>query len=189
MKEKSKYIFLDRDGVINVDAGNGYVDNWKRFRFLPGSLEALRLLRENGYKVVVVSNQAGVAKGLYSLKELHAMTRRIKRAVEAHGGKLTAVYYCPHQREDDCSCRKPKTGLFRKAKKRFGMTFRESVLVGDSMVDIAAGKALRCQTILVLSGREALSHRAEWSVKPDRVQKNLLEAVRWVLRKECGSTS
>jgi len=69
------------------------------------------------------------------------------------------------------------------------MTFRESVLVGDSMVDIAAGKALKCQTILVLSGRETLSRRAAWVVQPDRVQKNLLEAVRWVLRKECGSAS
>lgn len=177
-----KVIFLDRDGVINRERGNGYVDHWNQFRFLPGSLKALRLLNENGYKVIVVSNQAGVAKGFYSLKELTAMTKRMKQAIVMHGGRLDAVYYCPHKVEDRCSCRKPKTGLFRKAQRRFGIRFKETFVVGDSLRDIAAGKSLRCKTILVLSGREELSRRFLWDVQPDAVRKNLLEAVRWILR-------
>ena len=184
MRKASKYIFMDRDGVINVDAGNGYIDHWGKFRFLAGSLPALRLLTEKGYKVVVISNQAGIAKGFYSLKDLREMTRRMQKRIESRRGKLSAVYYCPHRREDRCPCRKPKTGLFRRAQRRFGMTFRETPVIGDSMVDIRAGKTLRCPTVLVLSGREKLSRRKVWEVQPDTVQKNLLEAVRWVLRRE-----
>ena len=180
--KKVKAIFLDRDGVINRDRGSEYVDRWDKFRFIPGSLKALRLLKEEGYRVVVISNQAGVAKGVYSLKELSLLTRRMKEKVEEAGGRLDAVYYCTHQKENRCTCRKPKTALFRRAHLRFGIPFKNAFVVGDSVRDIIAGKRLRCRTILVLSGREKLSRKREWEVQPDVVKKNLLTAVAWILK-------
>lgn len=179
--KKAQAIFLDRDGVINRDRGSDYVVHWDTFRFIPGSLKALKLLKERGYKVVVVSNQAGVAKGAYSLRELSGLTRRMKEKVKAAGGRLDAVYYCTHQKEDRCACRKPKTALFRRARLRFGISLKETCVVGDSIRDIIAGKRLHCRTILVLSGREKLSRKREWEVQPDVVKKNLLKAVEWML--------
>ena len=184
MKKRTKVVFLDRDGVINREREGRTIDSWGEFRFVPGSLKALRLLKENKYRVIVVSNQAGVAKGLYSMKDLQAMTKRIKRTVQKHGGRLDAVYYCPHLPEDRCSCRKPKTGLFRKAKRKFKIQFPATTMIGDSVRDILAAKTLGCQTILVLSGRETLSRRRLWKVQPDTVKKNLLDAVRWMLKQE-----
>lgn len=183
MKE-TKVVFLDRDGVINRDRGSASIDNWKKFRFIPGSLKALKLLKENGFKTVVVSNQAGVAKGFYSRTTLQHLTRRMKEEVEAGGGRLDAVYYCTHQQADHCRCRKPRTGLLRKAKEKFHFRYKDSFIVGDSQRDMAAGKVLRLKTVLVLSGREKLSRRALWEVHPDAVKKNLLEAVRWILHRE-----
>ena len=183
MKE-TKGVFLDRDGVINRDRGNHYVDRWEKFRFIPGSLKALRLLKEQGYRVIVVSNQGGVAKGVYSLRDLSLLTRRMKEAVRKKGGRLDAVYYCPHQKENRCACRKPKTALFRRARERFGIPFKNTFVVGDSLRDILAGKRLRCKTILVLSGREKLSQRSEWEIQPDVVKENLLDAVRWILHSD-----
>ncbi|MFH1857633.1 MAG: D-glycero-beta-D-manno-heptose 1,7-bisphosphate 7-phosphatase [Candidatus Omnitrophota bacterium] len=182
--KQAKLVFLDRDGVINKDRRDAYVANWRSFQFIPGSLRALKLLKEGNYKVVVLSNQAGVAKGLYSLRELQAITRRMKQEVQRHGGRLDAVYYCVHHPEDRCGCRKPRTGLFRKAKRKFGVPFRKTYMIGDSIRDIAAGKKLGCRTVLVLSGKEKLSQRQRWSVQPDIIKKNLLEAARWILRKD-----
>ena len=175
-----KVIFLDRDGVINRGFDSGYVDDWKKFTFLPRSLAALRRLRKAGYKVIVISNQAGVSKGIYSLKTLRAITRRMRKAVEERGGRLDAVYYCPHQRQNRCSCRKPKVGLFRRAKKRFGIRLKNSFFVGDSRVDVEAGKAIGCRTVLVLSGRNR--RRPRWDIKPNTVRKDLWEAVNWILK-------
>ena len=177
-----KVIYLDRDGVINRGFNDDYVDQWRKFRFLPRSLKALRRLRKAGYKVVVISNQAGISKGIYSMKALREVTRRMRKAVTEKGGRLDAVYYCPHQRQDRCRCRKPKTALFQKAKKRFKIRFRETYFVGDSRVDVEAGKAIGCRTILVLSGRN--QKRPRWEVKPDVVRKDLWDAVTWILKKE-----
>ena len=182
--KKGKVVFLDRDGVINRDRGSEYIDCWKKFRFLPGSLRALKLLKENQYTVVVVSNQAGIAKGSYALRELQDITRRMKKVVKVRGGRLDAIYYCPHQKEDRCCCRKPKTALFRKAKKRFDFQYKETFVIGDSQRDIAAGKILHCRTVLVLSGREKHHRRHLWDPQPDMIKKNLLEAVLWILRKD-----
>ena len=104
------------------------------------------------------------------------MLRELKRA----DARLDAVYYCPHRPEKRCSCRKPRTALFRRAKRRFGIRLKETVFVGDSRVDIEAGKAIGCRTILVLSGRNR--RRPRWDMKPDTIRKNLWEAVGWILK-------
>jgi histidinol-phosphate phosphatase family protein len=109
-------VLLDRDGVINRRIVKGYVKRWKDFAFLPGVLSALRMLRENGYQVLVVSNQSCVGRGLLSWEELQAITRRMQLEVALAGGAIEKVYYCHHAPGDDCSCRKPRPGLLLAAR-------------------------------------------------------------------------
>ena len=111
-----KAVFLDRDGVINQFPGNGkYVTKLKEFRFVPGSLDALRILTQEGYSIFVVSNQAGVAKGVYSKQKLEHITRNMLRDIRAVGGKIKEVFYCTHFSHAGCECRKPEIGAIRTA--------------------------------------------------------------------------
>lgn len=107
-----KYVLLDRDGVINERIPDGYVTSWSTFKFLPGALEALRLLAENRYFTIVISNQAGVGMKLMTWDDLAYITRQFKKEVESNGGRIDDVFYCAHAKDDDCKCRKPKPGLF-----------------------------------------------------------------------------
>ena len=102
-----RFVLLDRDGVINQRIVGGYVTCWDKFIFLPGALEGLRLLTEKNYHVTVVSNQAGVGKGLMTAADLQEITRKFVKEVDAQGGRIRSVYYCTHRAEDDCPCRKP----------------------------------------------------------------------------------
>ncbi|MBL7085355.1 MAG: HAD family hydrolase [Candidatus Omnitrophica bacterium] len=180
-----KIIFLDRDGVINRDPGfGGYITCWKEFEFLPGALEALKRLNRAGYEVIVISNQAGVAKCLYTLKDLDEITQNMLREIEKAGGRIRSVHYCPHKDEDSCNCRKPETGLFSQATKglqvnpalacKGGVNFADSFFVGDNRRDVLAAKAIGCKSIFVLSGNTKLE---ELDVRPDFVAHDLLEAV------------
>lgn len=177
-----KVIFLDRDGVINRDPGfGGYVTGWDVFKFLPGSLEALKKLHEANFEVIVISNQAGVAKGLYTQKDLDILTVNMCKEVERAGGKIRGVYYCPHQDEDNCHCRKPKTGLFPQATAEFDIDFSKTYFIGDNRRDMLAGRAIGCKNIFVRSGNTKLE---DLDVKPDFIVSDLLEAVeKIVLRK------
>jgi len=170
-----KIIFLDRDGVINRDPGfGGYITSWKEFEFLPGSLEAIKKLNQAGFEITVISNQAGVAKGLYTLKDLDDITKNMLGEIEKAGGKIRSVHYCPHRDEDNCDCRKPKTGLFSHAAKGLQVNFADTFFVGDNRRDVLAGKAIGCKTIFVLSGNTKLE---KLDVRPDFVARDLLEAV------------
>ena len=170
-----KAIFLDRDGVINRDPGfGGYVTSWKEFEFLPGSLEAIKRLNQSGYEVIVISNQGGVAKGLYALKDLDKITKNMLGEIEKAGGKISSVHYCPHKDEDDCDCRKPKTGLFSQATKGLQVNFADTFFVGDNRRDVLAAKAIGSKSIFVLSGNTKLE---ELDVRPNFVARDLLEAV------------
>jgi len=177
-----KTIFLDRDGVINRDPGfGGYVTCWEKFEFLPGSLEALKELNQAGFGVIVISNQAGVAKGLYTKQDLDELTGNMLREVEAVGGRITAVNYCTHQDEDNCDCRKPKTGMFHKAAEGLDVNFSKTFFIGDSRRDVLAGRAVGCKTIFVRSGNTKLE---DLDVPCDFVTKDLLEAVDKIVLKK-----
>lgn len=184
-----KAIFLDRDGVVNKDPGfGGYVTSWDKFEFLPGALEALKKLNQAGFEVIVISNQAGVAKGLYTIQDLDEITKNMLKEVAKSGARIRAVHYCLHKDEDNCSCRKPKTGLFSQATKALqaspvspdimsgsnGVNFADSFFVGDTRRDVLAGKAIGCKTIFVLSGNTKLE---DLDVKPDFIARDLLDAV------------
>ena len=148
----SRYILLDRDGVINRRTPNGYVTSWEQFEFLPRALDALRLLAEDGYRALVVSNQACVSKGLINSEGLAELTRRFAEEVEKNGGHIDGVYYCPHQDRDGCGCRKPKPGLLLQAHREHRFAFAQTFLVGDSELDLIAAHTVGCPAILVRAG-------------------------------------
>ncbi|MFP4473873.1 MAG: D-glycero-alpha-D-manno-heptose-1,7-bisphosphate 7-phosphatase [Candidatus Omnitrophota bacterium] len=181
-----KAVFLDRDGVINCFPGNGkYVTRVKEFKFLPGALDAIRTLTEEGYAVFIVSNQAGVGKGVYSQHKLDHITRNMLRDIRKAGGKIKRAFYCVHHPHDGCDCRKPQIGSIREGMKILGKSLRSAkytYFVGDTKSDIEAGHSAGCRTIFVLSGREDRSYAArKWTIKPDYVARDLKDALRIIL--------
>lgn len=181
-----KVVFLDRDGVINKFPGNGnYVTKLKDFHFIPGSLEAIRILTEKGFTIFVVSNQAGVGKGIYSKYKLDLITHRMLEGVKKAGGRIRKIFYCIHRSDVGCDCRKPGIGSIREAFKLMHTTIRmapNTFFVGDTFVDIKAGKNAGCKTIFVLSGREDQRHLRKKKVNPDYIAKNLLAATEIIIR-------
>ncbi len=178
-----KVIFLDRDGVINRDR-NGYVRSWAEFDFLPNVFAALRRLSVLGYKIIIISNQAGISKGLYTEASLAEMTEKMLERIRRNSASIHAVHYCNHCDEDNCLCRKPKTGLFKQALLGKSVNLNETFFVGDSQRDVEAGKNLGCKTILVLSGHTKTEQEvANFKFRPDFVAVDLLDAVESVIEK------
>ena len=179
---KTKIIFLDRDGVINEFPGNGnYVTRVKNFHFLPRALDAIRILTEEGYTVFVVSNQAGVGRGVYSQDKLNRITNKMLDEVEKAGGQIKKVFYCTHKPDAGCTCRKPSIASIEKALKLINKSkkaTRNAFFVGDTKVDIETGYNAGCRTIFVLSGRENRRYMRGWIVKPDYIAKDLFEATK-----------
>ena len=147
-----KAAFLDRDGVINRKAPEGqYVTRWEDFEFLPRVAEAIALLGGAGFSVIVVSNQRGVAKGLLTIAELELIHERMLKQLAAASAHLTAVYYCPHDSAPSCACRKPAPGMLFQAAREHRIELASSWMVGDSDIDMEAGKAAGCRTVRVLT--------------------------------------
>jgi D-glycero-D-manno-heptose 1,7-bisphosphate phosphatase len=146
-------IFLDRDGVI-IDNVDSYVRSWSDVQFLPGSLQALSKLAHFPYKVVVVTNQSAVGRGIISLAEADAIGARILSVIRAAGGRVDGVYTCPHAPDANCDCRKPRPGLLLRAAGDLDIDLRRSIMVGDALSDLQAGQAAGvARTLLVLTGR------------------------------------
>jgi len=180
-----KAIFLDRDGVINRDPGFGdYIKSWAEFEFLPGAVDAIKLLNKNGYEIFVISNQAGVDRGLFSEEALNEITANMLKEIEAQGGKIRWVSYCTHATDAGCDCRKPNTGQIKKATKGLDIDFKKAYFIGDSRLDVGAGKNMGCKTILLLTGKETVEDSKTWEHKSDFIMNNLMEAVKWVLKEE-----
>lgn len=178
-----KTVFLDRDGVINKYPGDRlYVTSLRKFRFLPRAKKAIALLSKAGYKIFVASNQAGVGKGTYTQRTLDVITAKMLEGIEQAGGKITKVYYCTHRKEAGCRCRKPKPGLLKKAAREFKVDLKEAYFVGDTLRDVLTAQAAGCKSILVLTGKEKLANQKNWEVKPDFVFKDLLEAVKFLVK-------
>ena len=189
MKAGAKFIFLDRDGVINKDPGGwtryDYVTSWSEFHFLPGALEALALLKENGYRAIVISNQAGVGKGHFSETDLKRIDKKMADEVRKKGGEIAESFYCTHKEEENCPCRKPKTGLFDRAMGIY-KAGEGACFVGDTRRDIIAGHNAGLETMLVLSGKAARKDIEGWEHKPDHIFDDLLEAVNWLVSRKIG---
>ena len=145
-------VFLDRDGVINKDAV-GYIKNPSEFEFIPKSREAIALLTQNGFKVIVITNQSMIGRNISTKKALDAIFKKMKTGVETAGGRITDIFYCPHAPEDHCSCRKPKPGLIFQAQKKYQINLARSFMVGDSEKDIACARTAGCaNAVLVKTG-------------------------------------
>lgn len=147
-----KLVILDRDGVINRDSTN-FIKNPNEWIPIPGSLEAIALLNQSGYRVAVATNQSGVSRGLFDMTILNSIHDKMHRELALVGGRIDAVFYCPHSADDNCDCRKPKTGMIKEIAKRFSVELNEVFAVGDAWRDIKAFADAGCQTILVRTGK------------------------------------
>jgi D-glycero-D-manno-heptose 1,7-bisphosphate phosphatase len=147
-------VVLDRDGVINADS-KAYIKSPEEWRPLTGSLEAIAAFTAAGWRVVVASNQSGVARGLFDANTLAAINKKMETAVQAAGGKLAGIFVCPHGPEDGCDCRKPKSGLLRQIAEQFGADLGNVPVIGDSARDLLAAEAVGARPILVLTGNGA----------------------------------
>ncbi len=143
-------VILDRDGVLNEKAPRAnYVRSWSEFKWLPGVLETLRRLREAGFQVIVVSNQAGIGRGAMTDDDLQAIHRQMVKEVEAAGGRIEAIYYCPHGWDEGCECRKPKPGMLFQAQHDFNLDLSRTLFIGDDERDAQAAEAAGCLPALV----------------------------------------
>lgn len=149
-----KLIVLDRDGVINVDSDQ-FIKSPDEWKPIPGSLEAIARLNESGWRVVVASNQSGVGRGLFDMDTLNAINEKMTKAIGQAGGRLDAIFFCPHSADSTCDCRKPRPGMFVQIAERFNVDMRGVPVVGDSLRDLQAGVAVGCQPYLVLTGKGA----------------------------------
>ncbi len=174
-----RYVFLDRDGVLNRKPPEGdYVRDWSQWTWLPGAMEAIGRMNRAGLTVIVVTNQRGIALGLYTEAQLQQIHHNMKADLAERGVCVDAIYYCPHDR-GACDCRKPGTGMFEQARKDFPeINADNSIMIGDSLTDIQAGQSLGMKTIFIQGepGRQkAGAHAAQEAA--DAVAGSLLQAV------------
>lgn len=147
-----KLCILDRDGTINEDSIE-YIKTPAEWKPMPGALEAIARLNHAGWHVVVASNQSGLGRGLFDMATLNAMHAKMHSMLAAVGGRIDAIYFCPHSPDEACKCRKPESGLFEQIAERYGIDLKDVPAVGDSVRDLVAGAALGCQPHLVLTGK------------------------------------
>jgi len=147
-----KLVILDRDGVINEDS-DAFVKSPEEWHPIPGSLEAIARLNGAGYQVVVVTNQSGLARGLFDTRTLMRIHEKMERVLAVVGGRVNAVLFCPHGPDDDCDCRKPRPGLLEEAGRRLGTELTDVPAIGDSLRDLQAARAVGARPMLVRTGK------------------------------------
>jgi D-glycero-D-manno-heptose 1,7-bisphosphate phosphatase len=178
-----KVIFVDRDGVINQDRPD-YVKSWTEFQFIPGSLEALKRLTVEGYRIIVITNQSVINRHMVSQQELQEIHSNMVRAAAAHGGDIEAVFYCPHVPDDRCSCRKPAQGLIRQAQEKYQIDLSETSMIGDSLKDMQCARKAGCENVILVRTGHGVKTEGlcrEKGITPDFVADDLKSAVEWLL--------
>lgn len=146
-QNKKKAVFLDRDGIINKE--KNFITSWKEFEFVTGIFDNIKKLKKAGFLVIIVTNQSGVKRGLFTeeaLKQIHA---NMKKILKKNGAEIDDIFYCPHYEDDNCNCRKPKPGMILEAAKKHNIDLKRSWVIGDTSRDIEAGERVGCNTILV----------------------------------------
>jgi len=185
-------IFMDRDGTVCEEVG--YVNHVDRIRLLPRSAAAIKAANDAGYQTVVVTNQAGVARGYFAETLVDDVHDRVRELLAEQGARLDGIYYCPHHPEvgpppyrKECTCRKPRPGMLERARDEMGIDLGASYMVGDSAKDLGAGHRAGTTNVLVLTGygKGELEHQSHaWSVQPDHVAADLQDAITWILDRE-----
>ncbi|MEW6131725.1 MAG: D-glycero-beta-D-manno-heptose 1,7-bisphosphate 7-phosphatase [Pseudomonadota bacterium] len=175
-----KLIILDRDGVINFDSDQ-FIKSPDEWKPIPGSLEAVARLNQNGYRVVVASNQSGIGRGLFDMAALNAIHAKMHKSLAQFGGRIDAVFYCPHPADSQCNCRKPKTGLFEQIAERFHADLSGVPAIGDSLRDLQAAAEVGCQPVLVETGKGKKTRDAGDLPEGTQIFSSLAEAVDAIL--------
>jgi len=183
VRRKYKCVFLDRDGVINKKAPeDDYIKNWSEFDFLPGVKEVIKKLNKAGFLVIIITNQKGIAKGLMTEEDLKDIHLKMIKELKKGGAIIDGIYYCPHDEKDNCNCRKPKIGMFIKAKKDFNIDLNKSWMIGDSKSDIIAGQKAGCKTIFVRIKLNKSSTIIDGNIKYKFIVNNLKETISKIIR-------
>ena len=186
--DTNKAVFLDRDGVITEDPPH-YAHRLDQLRVIPGSAQAIQLLNTHNFRVIVISNQSGVARGYYREGDVKIFNDGMESLLSKQGAHIDAIYYCPHHPEadvkkyrSDCDCRKPRPGMLIEGGKKYNLDFKHSFLVGDKWSDIEAGRSVGCKTILVQTGHGLLEYESK-KCPVDYVAADLHDAVQnFILR-------
>ena len=176
-----KLVILDRDGVINHDS-TSYIKSPEEWKPIPGSLEAIALLNQAGYRVLVATNQSGVGRGLFDMATLNAIHDKMHRALGQAGGRVDGIFYCPHAHDAGCACRKPRPGLLDEIARRFGVSLEGVPMIGDSLRDLQAAAAVGAQPVLVLTGKGKKTRKDGDLPEGTVVHADLAEAVRSMLQ-------
>ncbi len=150
-----KCVFFDRDGIVNQSPGAGYVERPEDFHLQPAFVEAVRVVQSKGYVSIVITNQQGVGKGLYSAKMVEDLHQSVREVLQPERLDLLDLFYCPHLSSEDCNCRKPLPGMILKAAAKHGIDLTKSWMVGDREGDVVTGHAAGCRAVLVASGKTA----------------------------------
>lgn len=176
--ETKPAVFLDRDGTLIEEAN--YLSRPEQLKLFAFAAAAVRLLNENGFLVVLITNQSGIGRGFFNENDLRAIHEKLVADLAAQNARLDAIYFCPHAPENDCVCRKPKTGMIRQALVDFSIDLENSWVIGDKAIDVELGFNAGTKTALVLTGY-GISEREKLSEKPDFVAGNLLEAAEKII--------
>jgi D-glycero-D-manno-heptose 1,7-bisphosphate phosphatase len=176
-----KLVILDRDGVINFDS-DSFIKSPAEWRPIPGSLEAIARLNHAGYHVVLATNQSGVGRGLFEVSTLNAIHDRMHRALAQMGGRIDAIFFCPHANDSGCNCRKPRSGLLDEIANRFNIDLEGVPSVGDSLRDLQAAAAVGAAPMLVLTGKGRRTLEAGGLPEGTRIYEDLAEAARAIIQ-------
>jgi D-glycero-D-manno-heptose 1,7-bisphosphate phosphatase len=189
--KKARAVFLDRDGTICEEVG--YLDSVERLCLIPGAAQGIKLLNERNFKVVVVTNQSGIARGYFSEARLQELHEELSRLLGKEGASLDAVYYCPHHPTEGkppylqvCGCRKPAPGLILKAAEELKIDLKNSFVVGDKMADIACGRESGVKGVLVLTGYGNGELASAADLRPSYVAPDLCRAAEWIVSQAEG---
>lgn len=173
-------VLLDRDGVLNADSDE-YVKSWEEYHLYPGALEALRQFHDAGLEVYLVTNQAGIGRGVFPYRNLLDIFIRLRLSAHHAGGQIHGIAFCPHRQDEGCACRKPRTGMLLKLAAKYGLDLSRSIMVGDSFTDIQVARKVGCATVFLRTrGSERVTeHLARCA--PDHLADSLAAAAPFIL--------
>ena len=176
----NRAVFIDRDGTINVNYG--YINNPNDFKMYPSVAKGIKLLKKNGFKIIIITNQSGISRGYFSEKSLEEIHEKMKKELSKEDAKVDAIYYCPHHPDEKCNCRKPKPGMLETAIKDFDIDIENSYIIGDRMLDVEAGRAVGCKTVLVPEDKVIVKKEmAESDINPDYICDDFYSGVEWII--------
>lgn len=183
MTHNRKTIFLDRDGVINVDSAD-YIKTPEEFSFIPESPEGVALLSRNGFDVIVITNQSLIGRKMATPETLDAIFKKMTSGIENAGGCIKDIFFCPHTPQAGCDCRKPSPGMILAAFKKYQIQPGQSLMVGDSVKDIECARRAGCQTNILVqtgNGTSALKQLQKQNIQPGHIARNLYSAAQWII--------